>query len=317
MSLGFDMDLRVEDTMVVGIPRGLLYYEFETMWKNFFKELDIEYRLSPETNKEIFDRGQNRAMDEACLPFKIFLGYVESLVGKCDYILIPRIGGFGFYDRMCTRYQSTIDVVQNIFRQEEIKVLPFNIDHSSREIELASFIEMGKTLGKKRKDALRAYIIARQAANTEQLLRENHLKGDGPRILLVGHKYNTMDKYVGEPIISTLEKMGVEVILATDVDRDEAEDLSKDITTTMPWTFNRELVGAIIKLADEVDGIILLSSFNCGPDSMTNEMILRKIKDKQILNLIIDGQEGIAGIETRLESFVDILLLKKERILND
>lgn len=307
--------------MVVGIPRGLLYYEFETMWINFFKELDIEYRLSPETNKRIFDQGQNRAMDEACLPFKIFLGHVESLIGKCDYMLIPRIGDYGFYDRMCTRYQSTIDVVYNIFRQEEIKILPFNIEHSSRETEFASFIDMGKKLGKKRKDILRAYVIARQAASTERLIRENNLKNalknDGTKILLVGHKYNTMDQYVGEPIIDALHGMGVEVLMATDMDSDEADEMSKDITTTMPWTFNRELVGAISELGNQVDGIILLSSFNCGPDSMSNEMILRKVHGQQILNLVIDGQEGIAGIETRLESFVDIILLKKRRILND
>lgn len=307
--------------MVIGIPRGLLFYEFDTMWKNFFKELDIEYIISPNTNKDIYKRGSSIALHETCLPYKIFLGHVDYLLGKCDYILVPRIGGYGFYDRMCTRYQSTVDVLYNTFRDRNIKILPFNVDYTSRETELASCIDIGKALGKKRRDSLRAYIIARDAVITQRQIRENNLKNalknDNSKILLVGHKYNTMDEYVGGPIESLLEEMGVEIIWATDMDKDESDNKSKAVTKTMPWTFNRELIGAIVELQDKVDGIILLSSFDCGPDSMANEMIMRKIKDKPILNLVVDGQEGIAGIETRLESFIDIILFKKRRILND
>jgi len=56
-----------------------------------------------------------------------------------------------------------------------------------------------------------------------------------------------------------------------------------------------------------VDGIIVMSAFPCGPDAMVNEMIQRKIKNVPILNLTLDGQSGSAGIETRLESFIDII----------
>ena len=41
-------------------------------------------------------------------------------------------------------------------------------------------------------------------------------------------------------------------------------------------------------------------------------MIIRRVKDKPVLNLIIDGQEGSAGMETRLESFLDIIKFKKD-----
>lgn len=50
---------------------------------------------------------------------------------------------------------------------------------------------------------------------------------------------------------------------------------------------------------------------------MSNEMVIRKITNVPILNLVVDGQEGIAGLETRLESFVDIILFKKRRLLDD
>ena len=75
---------------------------------------------------------------------------------------------------------------------------------------------------------------------------------------------------------------------------------------------NRELLGAISKYHSNVDGIILLTAFPCGPDSMVNEMIIRRIKDRPILNLLLDSQDGNAGIETRLESFIDIIRFRKE-----
>ena len=40
---------------------------------------------------------------------------------------------------------------------------------------------------------------------------------------------------------------------------------------------------------------------------MTNDAIVRFIKGKPILSLTVDAQSGLAGLETRVESFVDIL----------
>lgn len=39
---------------------------------------------------------------------------------------------------------------------------------------------------------------------------------------------------------------------------------------------NKELLGAFSYYKDKVDGIILITAFPCGPDSLTNEMIIRK-----------------------------------------
>ena len=87
---------------------------------------------------------------------------------------------------------------------------------------------------------------------------------------------------------------------------------SKQLSATLPWAYNQHLVGAIALYKDQVDGIVLMTTFPCGPDSMVNELIVRKVKDKPILTLTMDTQDGSAGLETRLESFVDILQFKKE-----
>ena len=40
---------------------------------------------------------------------------------------------------------------------------------------------------------------------------------------------------------------------------------------------------------------------------MTNDAVMRCISGIPILNLTVDSQSGTAGLETRIESFVDIL----------
>lgn len=82
---------------------------------------------------------------------------------------------------------------------------------------------------------------------------------------------------------------------------------SQRFSPTNRWLMSRELVGSVLLHKDQVDGIILLSAFPCGLDSMANELLMRKIKQVPILNLVLDAQRGMAGVETRLESFVDII----------
>ena len=74
---------------------------------------------------------------------------------------------------------------------------------------------------------------------------------------------------------------------------------------------NEELIGGTLLRKDRADGLILLSAFPCGPDSMTNELLTRRLHDIPILNLVLDAQTGTAGIETRLESFLDIIQFKQ------
>ena len=83
----------------------------------------------------------------------------------------------------------------------------------------------------------------------------------------------------------------------------------------MYWANEREMTGAAgFYMKDaKIDGIISLTAFGCGPDSLMVERIIRNAKryNKPILNLTIDEQTGEAGFITRLEAFVDMLFRKK------
>lgn len=297
--------------MKIGIPRALLYYKYAQLWEGFLGALDIEYLVSPGTDREILALGISRAVDEACLSSKIFLGHVAWLKDRCDAVLVPRIGRIGKSGTVCTKFQAVYDLVENTFRGEGLKLLHYNIDLGQQENELGAFLKLGARLGKTKPQSLYAYWTAKQAEKAAQMIATNEqkrqLEQPGTKILLIAHPYNAHDPLTGSPVVKALADMGAVPIHGCACESRAAIAASYALSETVPWVYSRELIGAAALLKDKVDGIILLSAFPCGPDSMVNEIILRRVKDKPILSLTLDGQEGTAGLETRIESFLDII----------
>lgn len=302
--------------MVVGIPRAMLYYKNEKMWTTFFDEIGISYVISPETNREIINNGANLAIDESCLPTKILLGHIAYLIGKCDYIFVPRVEFASGY-QMCTKFLSLPDLVKNTFRDQDIKILFYNIYKNKPHAERKAFYKMGKFLGVKRSQVKYAYMMGKQAQMFYNMFREKEQErilneSDKKKVLIVAHAYNIGDLYVGSPVIKELKNLGCEPIIAEYANAGECIHSSISISKTLPWAYNKHLLGALDKYKDKVDGVILLTTFPCGPDSMFNDMIIRKYKSLPIVTLTVDTQDGTAGMQTRLESFVDIINFKRE-----
>ncbi|MCL2197894.1 MAG: acyl-CoA dehydratase activase-related protein [Defluviitaleaceae bacterium] len=298
--------------MTIGIPKAFLYYRYRWLWETFFEELGCTVLLSPDTNRQIIKTGATHSIDESCLSSKIYLGHVEWLIDKCDYILVPRVATYSREQIVCSKLWSAYDVVQNTFRSRDISILDYNIDYKQNKNEFLAFLRMGRRLKKRRFSILRAYFMAKQAEkmmNERRLEEQNKLLtlGKAPKILIVSHSYNINDPYIGRPIVERLSLLGATPIIAEIVERNTAVQRAREISPTLQWNYNQELLGAISLYKEQVDGIILLTAFPCGPDSLVNEVIIRKIKDKPIISLLVDEQEGLAGMETRLESFIDMI----------
>lgn len=305
-------------SIVIGLPRAMLYYRYSVLWDTFFDQLGIDRLVSEPTTKRILEEGTGCAIDETCLATKIFLGHVKSLIGRCDYILIPRISNFGLQRSMCTKFEALYDMTVNTFRGTEQKFLSYNADVKHKQDEEKAFLEMGAALGFGRKEVQRAYKKAKKAEQEDFKIRvkeqEKLYQSSKIKILLAGHSYMIQDEYIGKPVLKMIEKLGAVSIRADIAERKMSLEQSLKLSPTLKWEVNREIVGSIYKNRDRVDGIILFSAFPCGPDSMVNEMILRQNNGVPILNLVMDGQDGAAGVETRIESFLDIIEFKKGKL---
>ncbi|MCI2241195.1 acyl-CoA dehydratase activase-related protein [Adlercreutzia faecimuris] len=317
------------DIHVVGIPRGLLYHRYGPLWETFFRELGREVIVSAETDRAVVEEGTARSVDECCLASKAYLGHVASLVGRCDAVFVPCYASCDPRAGFCTKFQAAPDLVANTFRDQGVRVLSCLVENVSKPKEVRrAFAEMAARLGASQvlfkrawKAGVRALEDARRAKaaaqeETLRLLAEYRAVAEGDptgaterplAILLVAHPYIAHDEYLCGTIVEALESMGTTVLFADETNRARTYKASFGFTETLPWVINRELIGSILTLQDQVDGIVLVSAFPCGPDSMTDDTIMRYIQGTPILNLMIDAQSGTAGVETRIESFVDIL----------
>lgn len=304
--------------ITIGLPKGLLYYKYKDLWISFFDELGITTIISKDTNKGILETGIHKAVDEACLSLKIFLGHVDDLKKRVDYILIPRIVSLKKKEKLCTNFSALYDIVNNTF---DVNVLYYNIDVDKHINEIDSFIELGKQLGISKIKSINAYKKAKRKEKElfeKRLNSQNNLLNDGElKVLLVAHPYNLYDEFIGKPIIRYLESNNIVPIYSDVYDKSRLEYECSLISNTIYWTYNKELLGSISHYKDKVDGIIIISTFPCGPDSLTNEMITRKIKDIPIISIIVDELNNDAGLITRLESFIDVIKDKKGSSINE
>lgn len=300
------------DKVKIGIPRGLFYYQNKSIWKYFFEALDCEIVLSSKTNKEVIKLGEKISNDEMCLSLKNYLGHVSTLIDKCDYILVPRIDNYGLMNQSCTNFLSVYDLINNLFDK---KILNYNINYCKGETEEKAYYKIGRLLGKRKKEIKNAYDYATIKSNKEKkkmyIDSINKLKSSKTKILLVGHDYNFEDELIGKPIINYLQKQDCVIIKSYELPQTLTNHLASKISKTLYWKNNRENIGAIPYSIDQIDGIILLSSFPCGPDSIVNELVLRRVKFP-IINLVVDDLSSFSGFETRLESFLDIVKSKNK-----
>ncbi|WP_026884138.1 acyl-CoA dehydratase activase-related protein [Clostridium akagii] len=292
--------------MILGIPKGLLYYKYHLFINAFFEALDVEFITSKDTDKEILDLGVKYAVDDACLPIKVFHGHVASLRGKCDSILVPRFMSVSKGEYICPKFCGLPEMIK--YSIPNLPTILTEQISSLNEKQLYNFVKkIGKRVGCKNHKMENAFFTAIEAQKNFGL--GNTCKNNKYKIALLGHPYNVYDSYLNMNIINKLNKDGICVITEERIDNSIVNEEIKDLFKRPFWNFARNSYG-FASYAQEnnlVDGIIYLSSFACGIDSIVIELIKDKVKDIPILVLKIDEQTGEAGFDTRIEAFLDML----------
>ncbi|WMJ76197.1 MULTISPECIES: acyl-CoA dehydratase activase-related protein [unclassified Sedimentibacter] len=292
--------------MIVGIPKGLLYYKYNPFLFTFFTELGANVVVSEDTNKNILDLGVKHCVDEACLPIKIFHGHVASIKNKCELMVIPRVMQLEKNEYICPKFCGLPEMVLN-----SIAGMPPAITEPIYAYSKNSLYKWAKTAGK--------YVTSdifkiRRAFKCAYEVQSQHRTGINSnqhdiKIALVGHPYNVYDNFSNMNLAAKLDKLGISV---------ETMEFTNDFLINMEinnlykrpfWTYARENYGFAINAVKEkrFDGIIYISSFNCGIDSIIIELIKDKIGNFPLLILKLDEHTGEAGIDTRIEAFSDML----------
>ncbi len=322
----------------VGIPRALLYYYYYPLWKEFLEALGCEVVVSDYTNKAIVNDGVKHSVDEACLPVKLAFGHIINLAAKgVDYIFLPRLVSVAKREYICPKFLGFPDMVkQNIEGLPSIIDVTVNMRIRSQNLKTA-YKTVGRLFTNNHFKIRQAQHNAHKALHKyNQMLLEGLLpdeafavmyrgkkhqtneKAENLKIAVIGHPYNIYDPYISMNLIKRLNGMGVKVVTPDHLSEDVLSEETKKLPKRLFWTLGQRMIGAgyYYTAADDIDGIIHLSAFACGPDSMTGELIERINRHTgklPFLNLTIDEHTGEAGIITRLEAFLDMVRWNKSK----
>ena len=331
------------NNMTIGIPRGMSFYNDYPFYYGFFTDLGIKIVLSDITTKQTMSSGSSLVVTETCLPIKIYIGHVLNLLDKgVNKILVPSIQSIAPKIYNCSKIRGLPDLVRNVVKRD-FTMIEATLDKSEKNQGLYEFLsEMVAPFGitdmdkikKASKAGWRTYnnfhIMSKSGMSYQKAMNyalqgkvfiENQTKEYPISIALIAHGYNIFDERASMKIFDKLEKMDVKVYSSLQLSKEQMDDGIKALGQDMYWANERELTGAAghFMKDNKIDGMITVTAFGCGPDSLMVERITRKAKrfNKPLLNLTIDEQTGEAGFITRLEAFVDMLFRKKRaKIIN-
>jgi len=323
--------------MKVGIPRAMSFYENYPFFFGFFTNLGIEIVLSDKTTKKTLSNGAALVVTETCLPVKVFIGHVLNLLNKgIDKIFVPSFQSISPKIYNCSKIRGLPDLIRNVVKND-FTIIEATFDKSEKDQGFYEFLQetvayFGITDKKRIKKASKAgwkvynnfkimtasgmdYKQAMNYALQGKVLISKDVNEYPISIALISHAYNIYDERTSMNIFNKLKNMDVKIYSAMQLTNEQMDEGINALGQTIYWANEREMTGcAGHYLKDnKIDGIITLTAFGCGPDSLMLERITRKSKqfNKPLLNLTIDEHTGEAGFITRLEAFVDMLYRKK------
>lgn len=137
------------------------------------------------------------------------------------------------------------------------------------------------------------------------------LRGEGrPTIALIGHSYLTYESYANLNLLRRLQEKA-NLLVIENVNSELIEQKQISLRKKIFWSHAKKIYGAGNSFVDnpKVDGLIYLSCFGCGTDSMTNDLLARRARAEQKPYMVVtlDEHSGEAGLITRIEAFLDML----------
>lgn len=329
--------------MEIGIPRAMSFYNNYPFLFGFLTDLGIKIVLSDKTTKKTLSNGSALVVTETCLPVKVFVGQVLNLLDKgVDKIFVPSLQSIAPKIYNCSKIRGLPDLIRNVVKKD-FTIIEATLDKSEKNQGFYEFLKevvapFGITDEKRIKKASKVgwkvynnfHVMTASGMDYKQAMNyalqgkvfiQQTTKEYPISVALISHFYNIYDEKISMNIFDKLKDMDVKVYSALQLTTEQMEEGINALGQTIYWANEHEMTGcAGHYLKDnKIDGLITLTAFGCGPDSLMVERITRKSKqfNKPLLNLTLDEHTGEAGFITRLEAFVDMLYRKKRaRIIN-
>ncbi|GHV96185.1 2-hydroxyglutaryl-CoA dehydratase [Spirochaetia bacterium] len=300
---------------VVGIPRAFSVHTLYPLYSWFFHELGIKTFLST----EVAHAGVARAESTYCFPAEIAHGAVQDCLDKgADYVLLPHFRDMPSYEEkvhanFCPITQSLPYYIEKAFPDiDKKRWLPLVVSFKFGEgkaLELFCQLTAKMGIGEAETRAAFEKAMAKQQAYFDAVMQmgkealDEARKANRPVIAVLGRPYNAFTQEANMGIPRKFTTRGYSI-----VPFDILPFHDENIFPNMYWYYGQQDVKAANLLKKE-DNIYLtyITNFSCAPDSFILHYIKWVMGQKPFLILELDSHSADAGIDTRVEAFLDII----------
>ncbi|MFC1707633.1 acyl-CoA dehydratase activase, partial [Planctomycetota bacterium] len=310
----------------VGIPMALSTYQFLPLWSAFFDALGFNLVTSRQSSPELRAAGVRLAAADFCYPAKVGLGHVAHLLEdeRVDHLFLPSMIENAQNEETTRSYLCPMVINKPYYgkaaiadhrRADRVFFAAVNLNWPS--FRLLDFLEshLGARLGVGRGELREAWQLALcEQRRFESLCQEagreflqKGLQDGGSCLVLLGRPYVVYDYGVNLRLPQTIASYG-HTVLPVDLlpfDRSTRRELV-DSYGNMYWHFGQVILNAVEVVRSHPNlHAILLTSFNCGPDSFLCSYTEKSMGQKPLLTLELDEHASAGGYLTRLEAFFD------------
>lgn len=329
-----------EEAPVVGIPRALAAYKYAPFLVAFLQRCGFQVLVSPPTNSSVMKEGSAACVEDICVAVKVLFGQALHLKGKVDVMVVPRpvrVEKRPYDTFTCPKLMAAPDMLRHGLKDvppvEEFTVsgghdplwrgclrLARRLDVSLRRVH-GAYREAARAQ-RRYHGYLRSGIhpaVALEAVAAGRIPEDGLLAaGEGDvSVAVIGHPYLLGDGHVSHHLLDRLRCLGARVLTSCLYEGLESP-CSPVSLPPLSWSYERELAesAALLSRRNDVDGIIYVTSFGCGPDSLMMEMLRRDgyvPRGVPFMELVLDEHDSPSGFHSRIEAFLDMLRRRKTR----
>ncbi len=310
------VDKKVKPKGKVGINRSLTVNTFLPLFSNFFSELGYEVILPDRVREE----GIQKQSAAFCYPVEVSHGYIADLLEQeLDYIFLPHIKGIYIENGaensvLCPLAQGEPYYLKAVWPQlrPEWIISPVLDFRKGYGIQKDTFLEIGQELGCTAREASTAYkkAVEKQEQFAKKLrnlgqkaLTELEKKPEERAVVIFGRPYNALASVANMGIPHKFASRGEKVIPYDMLPLDKIDAPEK-----MYWSMGQLIMkgAGFVSKHPQLFGAYI-TNFSCGPDSFLVNYFRRESGRKPSLTLELDSHTADAGLDTRIEAFLDVV----------
>lgn len=311
----------------IGISRSLLCNTFFPLYYQFFYALGFDVICSDEVDKE----GMEKKAASFCYPVEISHGVMESLIKKNpDIYFLPHVKSVEVSQGnsasvTCPFVQGEPYYIKSAFKELKNKTVLSPVLDFAKGYDYIrnTFLKMSKLLHVDINSAKAAFELGIQAQKDfqyecreigKEILKQIEEDDNKIGIVLFGRPYNAFTQWANMGIPHKFASRNYYIIPYDFLPIEEEE-----IDENMYWAMGQLILKGArkVKRHTQLFGVYI-TNFSCGPDSFLTGYFRSIMEKKPSLTVELDSHTADAGIDTRIEAFIDVIKsyrqLEKEKL---